>query len=304
MDRLTEMEAFVRVVDHGGFTEAARKMDMSKSAISKHVSALEARLGARLLNRTTRRVSPTEVGLAYYDRARVVLAEAGEADSMVTAMQATPRGSLRISAPVSFGVAQVAPAVAKFLCSYPEVDVNMVLDDRFVELVAEGFDLAIRIGILADSSLKARKLATTRTVIAAAPGYLAEAGTPRAIDDLSEHRLLHYSQLSSGNFWRLRGPSGEERQVRVGGRLTVNNGEALMRAAEAGLGIAQLPSFMLGDALTEGRLVEVLPDRPAEILGVYAVHPQGRFPQPKLRVFIDFMAEHFRGMGPDGWPCP
>ena len=159
MDRLTEMEAFVQVVDHGGFTDAARKMGLSKSAVSKHVSALEARLAVRLLNRTTRRVSPTEVGLAYYDRARLVLTGAAEADSMVTAMQATPKGSLRVSAPVNFGISQVSPAVARFLCAYPEVDINMVLDDRFVELVAEGFDVAIRIGTLADSSLKASKLA-------------------------------------------------------------------------------------------------------------------------------------------------
>ena len=233
MDRLTEMEAFVQVVDHGGFTDAARKMSLSKSAVSKHVSALEARLGVRLLNRTTRRVSPTELGLAYYDRARSVLAEALEADSMMTAMQATPRGSLRVSAPVTFGVRPLARVVAGFLAAYPEVDVNLVLDDRFVEVVAEGFDLAIRIGTLADSSLKARKLAETRMVIVAAPAYLAEAGTPTTIDDLGDHRLLHYSQLATGNFWRLRTPSGEERQVRVGGRLTVNNGEALMRAAEA-----------------------------------------------------------------------
>jgi DNA-binding transcriptional LysR family regulator len=302
MDRLTEMEAFVQVVDHGGFTDAARKMGLSKSAVSKHVSALEGRLAVRLLNRTTRRVSPTEVGLAYYDRARAVLTQAEEADSMVTAMQATPKGSLRVSAPVSFGVTQVAPAVAEFLRGHPEVDVNMVLDDRFVELLAEGFDVAIRIGNLPDSSLKARKLTGTRSVIAASPAYLAEAGTPRSIDDLGQHRLLHYSQLSSGNFWRLRTTGGEERQVRVGGRLTVNNGEALMRAAEAGLGIAQIPSFMLGDALESGRLVELLPDRPPEILGIYAVYPQGRFPQPKLRAFIDFMAEHFKGRGPDRWP--
>jgi DNA-binding transcriptional LysR family regulator len=302
VDRLTEMEAFVQVVDHGGFTDAARKMGLSKSAVSKHVSALEARLAVRLLTRTTRRVSPTEVGLAYYDRARSVLAGAEEADSMVTAMQATPKGSLRVSAPVNFGVSQVSPAVARFLCAYPEVDINMVLDDRFVELVAEGFDLAIRIGTLADSSLKARKLAEARGVIAAAPSYLAAMGTPRSIDELTEHRLLHYSQLSTGNFWRLRGPTGEERQIRVGGRLTINNGEALMKAAEAGLGISQIPSFMLGDALTAGRLVEVLADRPPAVLGIYAVYPQGRFAQPKLRSFIDFLAEHFKGMGPDHWP--
>jgi DNA-binding transcriptional LysR family regulator len=303
MDRLTEMEAFVQVVDHGGFTEAARKMNLSKSAVSKHVSALEARLGVRLLNRTTRRVSPTELGLAYYDRARSVLAEAREADSMMTAMQATPRGSLRVSAPVTFGVHPLATVVAGFLAAYPEVDVDLVLDDRFVEVVAEGFDLAVRIGTLADSSLKARKLAETRMVIAAAPDYLAAAGTPATVDDLHDHRLLHYSQLATGNFWRLRTPSGEERQVRVGGRLTVNNGEALMRAAEAGIGIALVPSFMLGDALGRGRLVEVLANRTPEILGVYALYPQGRFPQPKLRAFVDYLAERFRGTGPDGWPA-
>jgi DNA-binding transcriptional LysR family regulator len=295
------MEAFVQVVDHGGFTDAARKMGLSKSAVSKHVSALEHRLAVRLLTRTTRRVSPTEVGLAYYDRARSVLAEATEADSMVTAMQAVPKGSLRVSAPVSFGINQLSAAVARFLCDYQEVDINMVLDDRFVELVAEGYDMAVRIGNLADSSLKARKLAEVRSLIAASPAYLASMGTPRTIDDLTRHRLLHYSQLSTGNFWRLRGPSGEERQVRVGGRLTVNNGESLMKAAEAGLGIAQIPSFMLGDALDAGRLVEVLPDRPADVLGVYAIYPQGRFPQPKLRAFVDFLVEHFRGRGPDNW---
>lgn len=302
MDRLTEMEAFVQVVDHGGFTEAARRMHLSKSAVSKHVAGLEARLGVRLLNRTTRRVNPTELGLVYYDRARSVLAEAGEADSMVTAMQATPRGSLRVSAPVTFGVRPLAAVVAGFLADYPEVDINLVLDDRFVEVVAEGFDLAVRIGTLADSSLRARKLAETRMVIAAAPAYLAAAGTPATIDDLSDHRLLHYSQLATGNFWRLRTPSGEERQVRVGGRLTVNNGEALMRAAEAGVGVAQIPSFMLGDALSSGRLVEILIHRAPEVLGIYALYPQGRFPQPKLRAFVDYLAERFRGTGSDDWP--
>ncbi len=301
MDRLTELEAFVQVVDHGGFTDAARKLGLSKSAVSKHVAALEARLAVRLLNRTTRRVSPTELGLAYYDRARVVLAEVVEADSMVTAMQATPKGSLRVSAPVTFGVRQLSAAVADFLRAHPHVDVNLVLDDRFVELVAEGFDLAIRIGMLADSSLKARKLAETRVLMVASPEYLAEMGAPRSIDDLNAHRLLHYSNLATGNFWRLRGASGDERQVRAGGRLTVNNGESLLKAAEAGLGVVMAPAFIVGDAVEAGRLVEVLPERVRETLGIHAVHPEGRFPQPKLRAFIDFLAEHFRGKGPDDW---
>lgn len=301
MDRLTEMDAFVRVVDHGGFTEAARRMGVSKSAVSKHVAALEARLAVRLLNRTTRRVSPTEVGLAYYDRARAVLAEAVEADAMVTSMQATPKGSLRISAPVSFGIGQLSAAVALFLRACPEVDVNLVLDDRFVEVIAEGFDVAVRIGTLADSSLKARKLAEVRRVLAASPDYVERMGAPRSIDDLGEHRLLHYSNVATGNFWRLSGAGGEERQVRVGGRLTVNNGDTLLKAAEAGLGIALLPSFILGDALSAGRLVEILPDRAPDILGVWALYPPGRYPQPKLRAFVDFLAEHFRGKGPDHW---
>jgi DNA-binding transcriptional LysR family regulator len=303
MDRLTEMEAFVQVVDHGGFTDAARKMGISKSAVSKHVAALEARLAARLLNRTTRRVSPTELGLAYYDRARAVLVDAGEADSMVTAMQATPKGSLRVSVPVSFGIGQMAPAVAEFLRRCPEVDINLVLDDRYVELVAEGFDLAVRIGALEDSSLVARKLAETRRLLAAAPDYLAREGTPRTIDDLNEHRLLHFSNLATGNFWRLRGPSGEERHIRVGGRLTANNGDTLMRAAEAGLGIAMLPAFILDPALAAGRLVEVLPDRAPDHLGIYAVYPQGRFQQPKVRAFVDFLAGHFRGRGRTAGPA-
>lgn len=298
MDRLGEMEAFLSVVDQGGFTEAARKMGASKSAISKHVSALESRLGVRLLNRTTRRVSPTEIGLAYYDKAVQVLSGATEADEMVTAMQKAPRGALRISAPVSFGVSHLSHAVGSFLLAYPEVTINMLLDDRFVELVAEGFDLAIRIGRMGDSSLKARKLAEIRGIVVASPDYLAQHGTPQRIEDLNEHILLHYSIMSTGNFWRMVTPAGEERQVRVGGRLTVNNGESLLRAVQAGLGIAQIPSFLYQPA---SDLVEILPGSVPEPLGIFAVYPQGRYVQPKLRAFIDFMAEYFKGKGPDDW---
>lgn len=301
MDRLAEMEAFVQVVDQGGFTEAAKKLSVSKSAISKHVAALEARLAVRLLNRTAQRVSATEVGLAYYDRARAVLRDATDADSMVTAMQAVPSGALSISVPVSFGLRHVSEAVVRFLCAYPQVDVHMDFDDRYVELVAEGFDLAIRIGVLPDSALMARKLAETRRVLVAAPGYLQRRGSPATLDDLNAHQLLHYSNLSTGNFWRLRGAPGEERQFRVGGPITANNGDALMNAAVAGLGIALLPTFMLGNVLKNRQLVEVLPGRAPDLLGVYAVYPSGRFPQPKLRAFVDFLADHFKGLGPDRW---
>jgi DNA-binding transcriptional LysR family regulator len=302
MDRLTEMDAFVHVVDQGGFTGAAKKLGISKSAVSKHISSLEARLSVRLLNRTTRRVSPTEVGLAYYDRARAVLIDSAEADDMVTAMQASPKGSLKISVPVSFGARHVSDAIAGFLCKYPEVDIDMVLDDRFVELMAEGFDLAIRIGVLEDSSLKVRKLADARIVLAASKGYLDEMGVPQCIEDLTSHRLLHYSNRSTGNFWRLRNPSGVERDIRVGGRLTANNGDCLMRAAEAGLGISMIPTFILGDAFQTGRLVEVLPCSTPDLIGIYALYPQGRFIQPKLSALIDYLVAYFKGMGPEDWP--
>jgi DNA-binding transcriptional LysR family regulator len=303
MDRLSEMEAFVHVIDQGGFTDAAKKLGISKSAVSKHIASLESRLAVRLLNRTTRRVSPTEIGLAYYDRAKTVLKDAAEADDMVTAMQSAPRGALRVSAPVSFGITHLSGAVAAFLEAYPEVEIHLVLDDRFVEIVAEGFDLAIRIGALADSSLRVRKLAESRMLLVAAPAYIAAHGMPETLEALSQHRLLHYSNLSTGNVWRLRTTKGQERQIRVGGRLTANNGEALRRSAEAGLGIALQPAFIIGDAVRSGRLVEILPDHPLETLGIHAVYPPGRFTQPKLRVFIDFLADHFKGMGPDNWPC-
>lgn len=303
MDRLAEMEAFVRVVDHGGFTDAARKLGVSKSAVSKHVSALEARLGARLLNRTTRRVSATEIGLAYYERAARVLIEAAEADAMAASMQGAPRGELRISAPLSFGLKHLAPAVADFLREYPDVAARVSLDDRFVELVAEGFDMAVRIGALPDSTLMARKLAETEMTLIASPAYLRARGVPRSVDDLADHDLLHYAHLASGAVWRLRGPGGEEKSVRPQGRLTVNNGDALLLAAEQGLGVSLSPAFICAPALRAGTVVEVLPQaRPAPV-GVWAVYPAGRFPQPKLRVFVDFLADRFKGVSAD-WLAP
>lgn len=298
MDRLTEMEAFTHVVQLGGFTEAARKLGLSKSAISKHVAALETRLGARLLNRTTRRVSPTEIGLAYFDKAQEVLSAAHEADAMATAMQDAPTGELKISAPLSFGIRHVAPALASFLARYPHVSARLMFEDRTVELVAEGFDLAIRIGELPDSSLRARKLAETDMCLVASPEYLAERGVPGSIEDLTEHEILHYSNLSSGNLLRLRTASGEDRSVRVGGRLSINNGDALAMAAMDGIGLSFGPHFLLAEHIQSGRLVEVMTNFCPPSVGIYAVYPSGRFPQPKLRVFIDHLAEAFKGRGP------
>ena len=244
MDRLTEMEAFATVVDQGGFTDAAKKMGISKSAVSKHVSSLETRLGARLLNRTTRRVSPTEIGLAYYDRARRVLNDAGEADALVTAMQSAPSGMLRVSVATDFGVNHLSPILGDFLHSFPDITVNMVLNNRYVELISEGFDMAIRVGELEDSSLRARKLTETTKRMIASPDYFKKFGQPERIDDLNDHKLLHYSNQAAGNVWKITAPSGEVRQVRTAGSLTVNDGQSLLNAAIGGLGIAYLPSFL------------------------------------------------------------
>jgi DNA-binding transcriptional LysR family regulator len=301
MDRLTEMEAFATVVDQGGFTDAAKKMGISKSAVSKHVSALEARLGARLLNRTTRRVSPTEIGLAYYDRARRVLNDAGEADALVTSMQTAPSGLLRISVATDFGVNHLSPVLGEFLQEYPGITVNMVLNNRYVELISEGFDMAVRIGELEDSTLRARKLAETTKKMIAAPSYFAQFGRPEKIDDLNEHKLLHYSTQANSAVWKITAPSGEKRQVRTSGWLTVNDGQSLLNACISGLGIAYLPAFLYADAMRKGLVEEAIPGLPIEVQGIYAVYPPGRFTQPKVRAFIDFLVEAFADKGPENW---
>ena len=301
MDRLSEMEAFATVVDQGGFTDAAKKLGISKSAVSKHVSSLETRLGARLLNRTTRRVSPTEIGLAYYDRARRVLNDAGEADALVTSMQSAPSGMLRVSVATDFGVNHLSPILGGFLHEYPDITVNMVLDNRYVELISEGFDLAVRIGDLEDSSLRARKLAETHRQMIASPEYLEEYGRPQRIDDLNEHKLLHYSNQANGSVWKLTAPSGEKRQVRSAGWLTVNDGQSLLNTAVNGLGIAFLPDFLYAEAMKEGKLVPAIEGMSPETQGIYAVYPPGRYTQPKVRAFIDFLVDSFRDSGPGDW---
>lgn len=301
MDRLTEMQAFATVVDQGGFTDAARKLGISKSAVSKHISALETRLGTRLLNRTTRRVDPTEIGLAYYDRALRVLNDAGEADALVSSLRSEPAGLLRVSVATDFGVNHLSPILGQFLDEFPDITLNFVLNNRFVELVSEGFDMAIRIGEVEDSTLRARKLAETTKRMVASPAYFQKFGRPQRIDDLNEHRLLHYASQTGNAVWRLTAPSGEKRQVRTAGGLSVNDGQSLLNAAISGLGIAYLPSFLYAKAMADGLVEDAIPDLPVEVQGIYAVHPQGRFTQPKVRAFMDFLVHRFDGKGPMDW---
>lgn len=301
MDRLMEMEAFAKVVDNGGFTDAAKKLGMSKSAVSKHVSSLEARLGARLLNRTTRRVSPTEIGLAYYDKAKRVLVDAIEADAMVSSMQIAPRGSLRLAASPDFGGNHLSNALGDFLGLYPDVSVDMVLSNRNLDPVADSFDLVIRVGQQQDSSIMAKKLASTKMQIIGSPAYFEKHGMPTKIDDLNQHSLLHYSNQPSGSVWKLQSATGENRTIRASGNLTANDGHSLLQAAEAGLGIAYLPCFLYHDALESGRLISVLADLPEQSQDIYAMYPHGQYTQPKLRAFLDFLAVHFKGKGMGVW---
>jgi DNA-binding transcriptional LysR family regulator len=293
-DHLAAMAVFARVVEEESFTAAAGELGLSKSAVSKQVGRLEDRLGVRLLNRTTRRISLTEAGAAFYERCRRMVAEAEAAEDAVMHLASAPRGLLRINAPMSFGLQHVVPALPLFLDSYPELHVDLVLNDRYVDLVEEGFDMGVRIGRLADSSLIARRLASSRRLVVAAPRYLERQGWPRTPRDLRDHDCLIYAyQAERAGQWRFRGDDLPV-HVEVAGRLRANNGDALREAAVAGLGIALMPTFIAGDDLRAGRLVHLLPGWREEGEGdVYAVYPASRNLSPKVRVFVDFLAGRF-----------
>jgi DNA-binding transcriptional LysR family regulator len=291
MDRLAAMEAFVRVAESRSFSETSRRLRVSKSQVSRQVAALEADLGVRLLQRTTRSLTLTEAGQGYFAQAVRILGDIEEANRSVSRLQTAPRGQLRVSAPMSFGVLHLAPCLADFLARYPEVEVDLALNDRFVDLIDEGYDAAIRIGRLAESSFVARKLAPARRVVCAAPAYLAEHGAPTSPDDLVRHHCLCYSNLTRAEEWTFVSPDGRPWPVEVRGRLRVNNGDALRAAALQGLGVAYLPTFLVGGDLQAGALVSVLDAYLADDVAIYAVYPHSRHLSPKVRVFIDFLAE-------------
>ena len=292
MDRLTEMAAFAAVVDQGGFTDAARKMGLSKSVISKHVSSLETRLGARLLNRTTRRVGPTDIGMAYYDRALRVLNDAGEADALVSAMQAEPAGLLRVTCATDFGVKRLSPLLAEFLNRYPRVSLDVALCQRRVEMVSEGFDVAIRFGPMEDSSLRARKLTETRMRLLASPQYLSRNGRPNAISELADFNLIHASHVASNSVWNLTASNGENRQIRAKGGLCINDGQCQLDAAISGLGIAYLPDFLTQGAQDAGQLVDVMPSLVPQQQEIYVVQPFHKYTQSKVRAFVDYLVQN------------
>ena len=285
------MRIFTEVADRESFSAAARTLGLSKSAVSKQVGRLEEELGARLLNRTTRRVSLTEAGVAFYRGGLEALAAAEAARGAVTRLSEAPRGRLKISAPVSFSIKRLGPLLAGFLARYPEITLDLTLNDRRVDLVEEGFDLAIRIGVLDDSSLIARKLAPCPMLLCAAPSYLERRGAPAEPRDLAAHDCLIYSLRASPEQWRFEGP-GASRSVKVRGPLEANNGDLLRAAARDGAGIVLLPSFIVGADVESGALRQVLPDWvcPSQS-AIYAVYPSSRQLSPKVRVCIDYLAE-------------
>ena len=292
MDRLTSMAVFVRVVELGGFAAAAAEAGLSATMVGKHVRALEARFGARLLNRTTRRHSLTEIGKHYYDRCKALLAEVDAAEASVGALRAAPRGTLRVTAPVSFGTRRLAPALADFMRRFPDVDVDLSLSDRIVDLVDEGFEAAIRIGSLADSRLVARALAPYRSVLCAAPAYVRRRGLPHAPGDLAGHDCLAFSQSARRGRWRfVRG--GEERSVQFVPKLLANSGEALRQAALAGCGVLLQAEILVEEDIARRRLVRLLPGWTVRERPMHLVYVGDRLATPKLRCFVEFVVARF-----------
>jgi len=292
MDRIEELRTFVAVADARSFAQAARRLGMSPAQASKLVARLEDRLNSRLLNRTTRDVSLTDSGRAFQARARVLIEEF---DQLETSAQeaATPRGLLKISVPVSFGV-ELGPALLDFARTYPDVGLEVSYTDRRVNLVDEGFDAAVRIGTLADSSLVARKLATVRDITLASPGYLAEHGQPRKPDDLQKHAVILDLNISDAAVWPY-GRGAGRMQVKVAGRLRFANAQTCVAAVRAGFGIARAPAFAAAPDLRSGHVVAILKSFEPDPVPVHAVYPHARHLASKVRVFVDFLAQRFSG---------
>jgi DNA-binding transcriptional LysR family regulator len=293
MDRFSAMQAFVAVVETGAFARAAERLGMSTSSLSRLVGDLEAHLGARLLNRTTRRLSLTEGGQAFYERSVQLLAELAEAEAVASLAAAAPHGRIKLTCSVAIGLQRVAPAIARFAARYPDVRFDVTVADRLIDLVEEGFDLAIRIGRVGGESLVARKLGAMQLVMCASPEYLSRHGTPAAPADLARHNLFTYAYGPHPNLWRLTDPSGAEHPVRAAGNLHANSGDLLVATAVAGLGIAFEPDFIVRPHLDNGSLVRVLPGYTGTQGEIWAVYPSRRHLSVKVRLFVEHLAESF-----------
>jgi DNA-binding transcriptional LysR family regulator len=292
MDRLTGLTVFAQVAESGGFSAAARRLNMSTTMVSNYVQALENRLGARLLNRTTRQVNLTEVGRAYYERSRRILTDLEEADSAASLLQSTVRGTLRLYVGVHI-VPFLAPVVVEFLERHPEASIDVNTGERIVDMVEEGFDLAIRSIQPPDASLIVRRLADWHHILCCAPSYLERHGAPKQLEDLVHHNCLRFSLYAFGNEWHFTGPDNAQMSVKISGNLVTNNAGILRATALAGQGIIMAPTFIGGEDLRAGRLVRLLPDHRAVDFAINATYPTRHHLSSKVRAFLELAAEHF-----------
>jgi DNA-binding transcriptional LysR family regulator len=301
MDRFAHMQIFVGVVEAGSITAAAERLNLAKSAVSRRLAELESHLGVSLIQRTTRRLNLTDSGRAFYARCVAILADVEEAESTVSQAHGALKGQLKVALPLAFGLLHFAPLVQEFMARHPDVRLELDFNDRQLDLMQEGFDLAIRIATLADSSLIARRLVSIRHIVCASPAYLARRGTPRRAADLAQHDCLAYCNVRDPALWNCHGPDGAPVQVRVPVRLAASSGEFLMRAALAGEGVVLLPTFYVHEALCTGQLVPILADHAWLELAAYAVYPPTRHLSNRARALIDFLVE--RLAGEPGWDC-
>jgi DNA-binding transcriptional LysR family regulator len=295
MDRLGAMEMFVRIVETGSFSAVARQLGTTQPTISKQLTALEKQLQTRLLQRSTRSLSLTEAGAAYYERCRRILDEVREAEAALGRLQSALTGTLHVNGSIALGQIFLAPLVLKFQQQYPGLAIELSLSDRYIDLVEEGVDVAVRVGRLADSNLVARRLGSTRRVLVATPAYLAAHGTPERPEDLVRHSCLLYAYLSTGDEWLFNGPDGEIR-VRVHGNFKANNGHVIREALLASVGVALTPDWLIHDKLEAGEVVALLPEFATPPLEINAVYPSGRHVSAKVRAFIEFLRNEFKAI--------
>jgi DNA-binding transcriptional LysR family regulator len=293
MDRFADIEAFTAVVEAGTFSAAGDRLGVAKSVVSRRISQLERRLGSRLLHRTTRRLALTETGKNFYQRAVQVLADLDDAEQSVTEETIELRGSLKLAAPLSFGLVHLSDAITDFLDEHPAIELNLDLNDRNINLVEEGFDIAVRIGELQDSTLVAKRLGTVRNITCASRAYLERHGEPTSPDELHQHIGLQYSNINYKQQWCYVTPEGKMIYAQPQIRIRANNGEALAAAASAGLGITTGPTFILGRYIKAGSLITILDEFQRPSVGIYAVYPPGRLIPRRIQVFSDFLAGRF-----------
>jgi len=294
MDRFRALETFVKIVDAGTLSRAAEAMALSTAVVSRTLAELESHLGTRLMHRSSRRLRLTESGTVFYERAKQLLADLGEAEAIASAATVEPGGMLRIAAPVTFGIIHLAPLWPKFLAAYPKLKLDISLSDRHVDVIDEGFDVAVRIVRTPGPTLIARKLAMTQLLVTASPAYIAARGLPTAPQDLAAHDCINYSYLAPRDEWLLYSTiDGSEHRVGVSCRMYVNNGDTIRDATLAGLGIALQPRFAIADDLARGTLVEALPSYRGPDIGIYAMYPTRRHLSAKVRVFVDFLTAAF-----------